>query len=172
MGEHVEKSFGERLQSLLSLDCVRISRILETAQYGAIFSILMLVAGLAIDALCHGLYPRPSTKRNGCQVFTRREALRAAGAVIVQVALSAVAVLYVRKTGELLPFLFNFCSSKYVPHWKVRELDGELAVGCVLIGIQTSMLEALATIRNTYGVCHEKIEESPPLVAAVEAARR
>jgi hypothetical protein len=61
--------------------------------------------------------------------------------------------LYVRKAGELIPFLFNLCSSRYVAHWKVRELDGELAVGCVYIGIQTSLLDTLATIRRSYGAC-------------------
>ena len=155
MGDEVQKSFGERLQSLFAFDCIRVSRILETAQYGVIFSIIALFAGLGIDALCHRLYPRPATKRGSCLVFTAQQVAKVIAVIVLQVALSAVAVIYVRKLGEMVPFLFNFCTSRYVPHWKVRELDGELAVGCVFIGIQTSLLDALSAVRNTYGACDD-----------------
>lgn len=147
------KNLAERLESLFAFDCVRLSRILETAQYGAIFGILALFVGFAIDWTLRPLYPQPSKEnKKGCtgKLFTRGESLRAVALVIVQVMISAVFVIYIRKLGEVVPVLFEFCPEKYVPHWKVKEIEGEIAIALCYVGIQTNVVDTLATLRKSY----------------------
>ena len=52
--------------------------------------------------------------------------------------------------GLVVPFFFEFCPSKYVPHWKVKEVEGELAIALIYVGIQTSLIDALATLRKSH----------------------
>ena len=140
------KDFTTRLQSLVRMDCVRISRILETAQYAVIFGILALIVGFAIDCLFRPLYPPTPEDRK----LHGSAALRAVGILLLQIMFSAVAVLYIRKLGEIVPFLFEFCPSKYVPHYKVKELEGEMAIALAFVGIQTTLIETLETLRRSF----------------------
>lgn len=142
----VRKSFGERFESLVTMDCIRISRILETAQYALIFGILALLVGFGIDCLFRPLYPAvgKDKKLRGTALW------RALGVVMAQIMVSAIAVIYVRKVGELVPFLFEFCPSKYVPHYKVKELEGEMAIALAFVGIQTSFIDTVAKLRESF----------------------
>ena len=144
-------TFAERLHSLLAFDCTRISRIIETAQYALIYGLLALLSGFVVDWLFRPLYPLPSKKKIHCDnaIFTRGECLRAVAILLLQVVVSAVLVIYIRKIGELVPFLIQLCPDKYVPHWKVKEVEGELAIALMYVGIQTSLIDTLSTLRQS-----------------------
>ena len=147
------KDLAERVSSLFAFDCVRLSRILETAQYAAIFGLLAFFVGFFIDWVLRPLYPKASREnKKNCsgKLFTNAQSLRAISLVILQVMVSAVLVIYIRKLGEVVPFIFEFCPDKYVPHWKVKEVEGEIAVGMIYIGVQTNILDALTTLRKSY----------------------
>lgn len=145
-----EKSFGERLQSLLAMDCFRIGRIFETAQYAVLYACICLPVGLGIDMLCKPLYPKAQPAKDGEEETYRGGQLwRAIAAAVLQVMLSAVSIIYVRKLADLVPFLFNFCPARYVAHYHVDEVFGEIAIAMIFVGIQTSLLDALARIRRS-----------------------
>jgi len=148
------KSLAERVESLFAFDCVRLSRILETAEYAVLFGILALFAGFGIDWVFRPMYPKPSKTLKGCpdeeKGYTWGQTLQVVGVLLLQVMVSAVLVIYIRKLGEVVPFFFEFCPSKYVPHWKVKEVEGEIAIALVYVGIQTSLIDALATLRKSY----------------------
>ena len=158
------KDLAERIGSLFAFDCIRLSRILETAQYAAIFGVLAFIVGFAIDWAFRPAYPKPTAKKAGCpgKLYTKVEALQALGIVILQVMVSAVLVIYIRKLGEVVPFIFEFCPDKYVPHWKVKEVEGELAVALIYVGIQTGILDTLSKLRKSfaYSDCAEDEEDS------------
>jgi len=145
-----EKSFGERFRSLVALDCFRVGRIFETAQYALLYACICLPVGLGIDLLCKGLYPKlEPTKEGEESVYKGGQLWQAIAAAVLQVVLSAVSIIYVRKLADLVPFLFNFCPSRYVAHYHVEEVFGEIAIAIVFIGIQATLLEALARIRRS-----------------------
>ena len=142
-----EKPFSERLKSLLSLDCVRLSRILETMQYAVLYTFLCIPVGTCIDALFTPLYPR--TENKDAQ-FNARQAWHAIGVATLQVVLFAVAVIYIRKVVALFPFVFNLCPSRYVQHYHVDEVVGESALALILVGVQVSLVDNLVKIRKHF----------------------
>ena len=131
--EH-SRTFSERLVSLLSFDCVRISRILETLQYSVLYGILGVFAGTFVDRICHGLYPSDAK--------TSRDRLRIVTASVIQTAIAAVLVLYIRKVAQLVPFLFPFCK-EYIQHLHVHEYGGEIAIAIIYVGAQPHLVEML-----------------------------
>lgn len=141
-----EKPFGERLQSLLSLDCVRISRILETAQYAALYAIICMPVGLGIDAFFSPFYPSTD---NG--EITPAQAWHSVLIAVLQVMVSAISILYIRKIADLFPFFLNLCPSRYVAHYHVDEVFGEAAIALVFVGMQTHLIKALEKIRDFFG---------------------
>lgn len=156
-------NFSERLHSLFTFDCIRVSRIVETAQYALIFGMLALICGFSIDWLFRPLYPSPEKNGGACihPTFTGRQCLHAICILLLQVVVSAVLVIYIRKVGELVPFLVQLCPDRYVPHWKVKELEGELAIALMYVGIQTSLIDTLSTLRQSVAYIRcERIEES------------
>lgn len=157
-GPPEEKTFVERLESLLAVDCYRVSRILETAQYALLYGILCLPVGLAIDWLCNKLYPVPSVvsvessgsdKKREVKRYNGKSLWLAIGVALLQVALSAVSIIYIRKLADLVPFLFNVCPSRYVAHYHVDEVSGESAIALVFVGVQVSLLRQLEIIRES-----------------------
>ena len=165
MSEPARSTVTQKLESFFAHDCIRVRRILETAQYAVIFALLALVVGFLIDVLIEPLHPKP-TQENPCEprkkLFTPTERWRAVCVVLFQVMISAVLIIYIRKLGEVVPFIFGTCGDTYVPHWKVKEVEGEMAIGLVFIGIQSNILDSLTTLRKSYaqGNCHENHSES------------
>jgi hypothetical protein len=140
-----EKSPREALRSLFSVDCVRGSRLLETIQFAFIYGILAIFIGAWIDALFFKIKQPPLSddKRLDGQQFAETICL-----CLAQVILSALAVFYMRKIVGVIPPLFNFCPSHYVPHAGVHEFEGEIAVAMIFIGVQTTFVRRLELLRR------------------------
>ncbi|NDF03552.1 MAG: hypothetical protein EB068_00320 [Betaproteobacteria bacterium] len=147
LGEVPEaKPFAQRLASLLRVDCVRTSRLLETAQYAALYTCLCLPVGIGIDKLFELLYPKVEEGRR----LTTRQLLATVGVALLQVIMSAVSMLYIRKMADLVPFFFNLCPERYVAHYHVDEVFGEAAIALIFVGVQTSLIGALDRIRRCF----------------------
>ena len=146
------KPFGERVESLLAFDCYRLSRILETAQYAALYTCLCLPTGLLIDWFCARFYPEPDAGNR----YEGRKRWVAILVAVLQVVLSAVSIIYIRKLADLVPFFFNLCPSRYVAHYHVEEVFGEAAIALVFVGVQVTLVKRLETIRNSFLGSEEK----------------
>ena len=138
-----EKPFMERLKSLLSVDCIRFSRIIETIQYAFLYACICLPVGIGIDMIFANLYPKVKEE----EVYTWNQTWQAIGICICQVILNAVSIIYIRKMADLFPFFFNLCPSRYVAHYHVDEVFGEAAIALIYVGVQTSLIRALDKIR-------------------------
>jgi hypothetical protein len=141
-----EKPFEERLRSLFAVDCIRISRILETMQYAFLYACICMPVGLGIDALFSRLYPKVEEEA----VYSWRQFWVAVAVVVGQVVVNAVSMIYIRKFADLFPFFFNFCPSRYVAHYHVDEVFGEAAIALLFVGVQTSLIHALDKIRGKF----------------------
>jgi hypothetical protein len=140
----VHKSFQSALMSLISVDCIRFSRLAETAQYAAIFAVLAFFSGVGIDSLCAKLYP---VKGDIEEITNGSQFLGTLGVMILQVILAAIGVFYIRKIGQLVPLVFNFCPSKYNPGFHVPERVGEIAIALAYVGAMGTLLKNLDRMR-------------------------
>jgi hypothetical protein len=141
-----EKPFGERLKSLLAVDCIRLSRILETMQYAFLYACICMPVGLGIDMLFAHFYPKVEED----EPYSWKQMWLAILVVICQVVMNAVSMIYIRKFADLFPFFFNFCPSRYVAHYHVDEVFGEAAIALLFVGVQTSLIHALDKIRGKF----------------------
>jgi len=137
------KTFGQSLRSLLDIDCVRISRIAETAQYAAIYAFLALFVGVGLDALCAKIYP---VKDGDIKTWT--QFWGTVGVMVLQVMISAITVFYLRKTAQLFPLLVNLCPSRYHVGYHVPERVGEIAIALVYVGAMGTLLKNVDRIRE------------------------
>jgi hypothetical protein len=141
-----EKPFSERLKSLLAVDCIRMSRILETMQYAFIYACICMPVGLGIDLLFGRFYPKVEED----EAYNSKQLWVAIAVVVCQVVVNAVSMIYIRKFADLFPFFFNFCLSRYVAHYHVDEVFGEAAIALLFVGVQTSLIHALDKIRGKF----------------------
>ena len=139
-----EKSFQERLLSLVRVDCVRTSRLLETCQYACLYTLLCLPAGIAIDSLFAALHPQVEEGKK----LPKGQLWKAVFVCVLQVMVDALAIFYVRKVANLVPFLLNFCPKSYVAHYHVDEFFGEAAIAIIFVGVQTRLVKTLDLLRN------------------------
>lgn len=146
MGEEsgAPKSFRQAFKSLVEFDCIRLSRLAETAQYAAIYAFLALFVGLGLDSLCAKLYPvkKGGSIRNWGQFWSTF------GVVTLQVVLSAIMVFYLRKFAQLFPLLLNFCPHRYKAGFHVPERVGEIAIALVYVGAMGTLLQNLDSMRE------------------------
>jgi len=146
-------TFGDRLSSLFRFDCIRLARILETAQYALIFSLLALIVGIVIDSSFKQAYNKIEARasKDGRQLSLKGTPglmLSQIGLIFLQVVISAILVIYIRKVGKLPPFILNFCGEDYVQHHKVNEVEGEIAIAIIFVGVQTGLIHALEKVRE------------------------
>jgi hypothetical protein len=145
----VRKSPRAALESLLRFDCVRLSRLFETIQAAVLYSLLVLFAGAALDRAFERFYPvQRGGGGSGPERLTRAQFWKTLPLVLAQVALSSLAVFYVRHLVNLVPFL-NLCPSTYISGLGVTEvMTGELSVAMVFVGVQTNLLRQMELLRN------------------------
>ena len=132
----------QALKSLLEINCVRLSRLAETAQYAAIYAFIALFLGVGLDALFSKIYP----VKDG-PIKTWAGFWATVGIMILQVVISAIMVFYMRKLGQIFPLIFNFCPSKYKIGYHVPERVGEIAIALVYVGAMGTLLKNLDCLR-------------------------
>ncbi len=143
MAEEVPKTFGAALRSLVTVDCIRFSRLMETAQFAALYAFFALFAGVGVDRLCGLLYPVKSGPLRSAGQFWGT-----LGVMVLQVVLGALVVFYIRKVVQLFPLLFNFCPSRYREGFHVPERAGEMAVALVFVGSMDTLLRNIDRLRE------------------------
>lgn len=144
-GGETPRTFSEALKSLFTFDCIRFSRLAETAQYAAIYAFLALFVGVGLDTACAQLYP---IKDDGGPIRTWSQAWGTIGVMVLQVVVSAVMVFYLRKVAQLFPLLLNLCPSKYKVGYHVPERVGEIAIALVYVGSMGTLLKNLDRVRE------------------------
>lgn len=144
----VRKTPREALRSLLRFDCVRLSRLFETAQAAVLYSVLVLFAGAFLDKVFAKAYPMIRREGGGAARLSAGQFWKTLLLVLAQVALSSLVVFYVRHIVNLVPFL-NLCPSSYISGLGVTEvMTGELSVAIVFVGVQTNLLYQMDLLRG------------------------
>ena len=145
--DFVPEPFSTRLKSLFAMDCVRVMRLAESAQWVLVYTALALPLGVVIDYLCEAMYPPEAEEK-----MTMLEQAKCIGAVLIQAIVNCVVIFYIRKIAALCPMIYNACPSSYVPRYHVDEMTGEIALGVVFVCAQTTFMAQIARLRTRWTV--------------------
>ena len=112
--EYVETKFN----SLTTFDAIRLFKIAEIIQYCIIYAIFSLILGIMIEYFFVKMFPYD--ENSGI--------IRLSGEITFQCILLSLAVYYVRKIVQIIPFIFIY--SKYynanydIWIFRYRDIDG------------------------------------------------
>lgn len=146
--DHMKKGIGERVASLFSFGCIRVTRILETIHCAILYSILAYFFGYGIDKLLASIYPVSDPEG---ELTHKGQVALTLLVCTLQVVTSAVAVIYIRKIAAVVPFIFNLCPDKYLEGYHVSEIEGEIALALVFVGSQVNLIHQLEKVSNYLG---------------------
>jgi hypothetical protein len=126
------KYFYQRLADLTAFDNTRLNQILELTQYSITYSISTILLGLGMNITFSAYNDKISTWR----LF---------GEIILELAVLTIAVFYIRKLNQLIPFMFhiNNGTSSYKPYM-TTEYQGEIALSIIFVGVQFRLVRKLA----------------------------
>ncbi len=126
------KYFYQRLADLLAFDNTRVNQILELTQYSITYSISTIILGLIMNIT----FPAYDNKITTWRLF---------GEIIIELAVLTIAVFYIRKLNQLIPFMFHISNgtSSYKPYM-TTEYQGEIALSIIFVGVQFRLVRKLA----------------------------
>jgi hypothetical protein len=126
------KYFYQRLADLTSFDNTRLNQILELTQYSITYSISAIILGLIMNITFSAYNDKVSTWR----LFAE---------IIVELAVLTVAIFYIRKLNQLIPFMFHVNNgiNSYKPY-TTTEYQGEIALSIIFVGVQFRLVRKLA----------------------------
>lgn len=126
------KYFYQRLADLLAFDNTRLNQLLELTQYSVTYSISTIILGLIMNIT----FPAYNDKITTWRLF---------GEIIVELAVLTIAVFYIRKLNQLIPFMFHISNgiSSYKPYM-TTEYQGEIALSIIFVGVQFRLVRKLA----------------------------
>lgn len=129
----------DNVERLFRFDTIRISKLLEMIQDGIIIFILAFYLGSAIDRLC-GV---ADEKMTNTQLW---------GWIILQLVINIVAIYYVRKIAEVIPFVLSV-NSNYVSN-KKGEVDGAsgFVSSIIFIGVQKNFQAKIGLLKTRYAL--------------------
>ncbi len=127
------KYFYQRLADLLSFDNTRLNQILELTQYSITYSISTILLGLGMNIT----FPAYNDKISTWRLF---------GEIIVELVVLTIAVFYIRKLNQTIPFMLHISNgglSSYKPYM-TTEYQGEIALSIIFVGVQFRLVRKLA----------------------------
>jgi hypothetical protein len=129
----------DNVERLLRFDTIRLSKLLEMIQDGIIIFILAFYLGSAIDKLC-GV---TDEKMTNTELW---------GWIILQLVINIVAIYYVRKVAEVIPFMLSL-NSNYVSN-KKGEVDSAsgFVASIIFISIQKNFGAKLSLLKARYAL--------------------
>lgn len=127
------KYFHQRLADLLSFDNTRINQLLELSQYSITYTISTILLGLTMNIT----FPAYDDKISTWRLF---------GEILTELVVLTIAVFYIRKLNQLIPFLFHVDNggiNSYKPY-STTEYQGEIALSIIFVGVQFRLVRKLA----------------------------
>ncbi len=128
-----------RWNKLISFSDIRGMEILESLQYGLIYSFLAFMVGVSIDWVFPDFNEETKTSTLTIEV-------------ILQSLIVILAVFYLRKLVKVVPFLFIFHwpgASKYRPY-ESTEYGGEVILSLIFFATQFNLIKKLDLLSRRY----------------------
>jgi hypothetical protein len=129
----------ESIESLLRVDTVRASKLLEQIQFAVIVFIIAFFVGSYTDKL----FPI----KKDIQSITNFELCKD---LLLQLCLIVISSYYITKLVKIIPFFFKF-SDKYIPSAHGESMAGaNLAMAIIFVGIQKNFQTRIAILKNRF----------------------
>lgn len=130
---------SDNVERLFRFDTIRMSKLLEMIQDGIIIFILAFYLGSIIDKLCGVL----DEKMSNTQLW---------GYIILQLVINIVAIYYIRKVAEVIPFVLSLNNS-YTSN-KKGEVDAATGFvsSIIFISVQKNFQEKLSLLKTRYAL--------------------
>lgn len=129
----------ERLHKLFLFNDVRGMELLESIQYGVLYSFSAFFTGVTIDWAFPDFNEETKTQTLALEV-------------ILQSLIVIVAVFYLRKVVKVVPFLFAFHwagASKYRPY-ESSEYSGEVILSLIFFATQFNLIKKLDLLSRRF----------------------
>jgi hypothetical protein len=131
--------YNANTERLLRFDLVRLSKLLEIVQFGLVIFVIAFYVGSFID----NLFP-DVTEKTPNSILIRDLAL--------QMSLLLIAAYYIRKIGEIVPFLFSL-TKDYKPSLKGEAaFGGAIAMTIIFAGVQRKFLDKITLLKNRFAL--------------------
>jgi hypothetical protein len=134
---HAYEHFHARFNKLMTFDTIRANDLLESTQYGILYSIAAFIVGGSLNLLFEPFTEKITTGRLAFQVF-------------YEMVLIIIGVYYLRKIVKIVPFLFevNVAGGKTFRPYLTMEYNGELVISLIFIGVQFRFIRKLDLLAN------------------------
>ena len=144
--KHVEL-YSERF---FRLDIIRVSKLLEIAQYAVISFWFNIVVGSFLDKL----FPAFNPKKNIYLMYVE---------VTIQIAFLAMLIYYIKKLLSVIPFVFAL-TSKYIPNLKGEMNIGMSSAPLALIATQANLISKVKFLQSKF--MRQSKDVNPAIVPA------
>jgi hypothetical protein len=130
---------NENFQRLIRFDRIRISKLLEIIQDGIIVFVLSFYIGSAIDRFF----------QKADDSWSNQDLILS---LLAQFTLLMVAIYYIRKVAEVIPFFFSL-TKEYVSNKKGEVLTGyAVATAIIFVGVQKNFLSKIELLKQRFAL--------------------
>jgi hypothetical protein len=127
------------IESLLSVDTIRISKLLEQIQFAIIVFIIAFFVGSTTDKL----FPVQKDFENISNFDLYKD-------LLLQLSLIVISSYYITKIVKLIPFFFKL-SDQYIPSSHGESMAGAgLAMAIIFVGVQKNFQTRIAILKNRF----------------------
>lgn len=130
---------SDSIESLLRVDTVRASKLLEQIQFAIIVFIIAFFVGSYTDKL----FPVKKDVEN----ITNFELYKD---LLLQLCLIVISSYYITKFVKIIPFFFKL-SDKYIPSAHGESMAGaSLAMAIIFVGVQKNFQSRITILKNRF----------------------
>lgn len=127
------------IESLLSVDTIRISKLLEQIQFAIIVFIIAFFVGSTTDKL----FPVQKDFENISNFDLYKD-------LLLQLSLIVISSYYITKIVKLIPFFFKL-SDQYIPSSHGESMAGAgLAMAIIFVGVQKNFQTRITILKNRF----------------------
>lgn len=129
----------DSIESLLRVDTIRASKLLEQIQFAVIVFIIAFFVGSYTDKL----FPI----KKDIESITDFELYKD---LLLQLCLIVISSYYITKLVNIIPFFFKF-SDKYIPSAHGESMAGaNLAMAIIFVGVQKNFQTRITILKNRF----------------------
>jgi hypothetical protein len=130
--EHIKNRWAK----VVNFNDIRQQELLEMLQY----SFLYLVAALPVASLTDWMFPDVDENKDTITVFAE---------VVAQILLNVVILFYLTKLVKVVPFLFQYSDSTYVPYLS-NSFSGSIVVSLAYLSVQKDLMAKLKILSKRF----------------------
>ena len=130
------KYFITKFNSLITIDKIRLLKLTEITQYAILYALFSIVVSISIEYIFDKIFPYKEQENIGKITFE----------VITQCIVLSLAVYYLRKVVQLIPFIFYYDND--YKSYKTMEYQGTITMAFIFFGTQTNLIEKIELLKK------------------------